>query len=134
MITQATTGVDGCASVLVEVSCTGTTQLCIRDVLPPGWVQTTQGGVNPFPVTLSPGLNPDVLVGNWQPILICGFKYLDQGPWPWTSPHFVGPAGQQNPASLEPVPPCPQPVPPAACTSPPQQDAGLGIVPSVYRE
>ena len=121
-----TTGQDGCCTFNVDVNCVGSTTATITDVLPPGWVQTTQGGVNPFTVTLVPGSNPDVQVGNWQPIRICGNKYLDQAPWPWTSPHYVGPAGQQNnpvcsvACCLEPTPTCPQSAPPAACVSPTQ--------------
>lgn len=130
VIATGTTNTDGCVTFTIPVACEGTTTVCIRDVLPPGWAQTTQGGVNPFQVVLSPGSNPDILVGNWQPILICGFKFLDQAPWPWTNPHFVGPQGQENPPSLEPVPPCPQPFPPPGpCSSPFQEDAALGISP-----
>jgi hypothetical protein len=131
VIASGVTNGNGCVTFTIPANCVGTTTVCIRDVLPPGWAQTTQGGVNPFQITLQPGPNPTpILVGNWQPILICGFKFLDQAPWPWTSPKFVGPNGQQNPASLEPVPPCPQPnPPPEPCSSPFQEDAGLGITP-----
>ena len=133
--TTVRTGEDGCATVNLEVNCVGSTIVSITDVFPDAsWVQTTQGGVNPFTVTLVPGPNPDVRVGNWQPIRICGYKWLDQAPWPWTDPHWSDPGSVPpnpgNPAVWEPTPPCPQlPPPPAACVSPTQPDpTGLADV------
>ena len=83
VLQQLITGVDGCAQFKVEVECEGTTNYCVSEVLPPGWVKTTQGGTNPFTIPLVPGENPDILVGNWQPIVICGNVLIDQAPWPW---------------------------------------------------
>ena len=130
--TSCVTGDDGCCTFNLQVNCTGTTSVQITDVLPPGWIQTTQGGVNPFTVLLVPGPNPDIQVGNWQPITICGFKFLDQAPWPWTSPHWSDPPNPGNPpctptCCLEPTPTCPQTPPPAACVSPTQNCPAQGI-------
>lgn len=123
VIAMGTTGTDGCVNFTVDVECTGQTQVWVREVVQPGWVKTTpNGALNPFQVNLVPGQNPAILVGNWQPILITGYKLLDNAPWPWTSPKYVGPQGQQNPAAYEPQPPCIQPIPPAACSSPFQPD------------
>jgi hypothetical protein len=130
VIAMGTTSTDGCTTVNIDVECTGTTQVWIRETIPPGWVKTTpQGALNPFPINVAPGTNPDVLVGNWQPVFITGYKLLDQAPWPWTSPQYVGPQGQQNPPEWEPTPPCVQPTPPA-CLNPFQPDQ-LGI-PNTY--
>ena len=132
---NCTTGQDGCCSFNIEVNCTGSTTATITDVLPAGWVKTApQGSTNPFTVTLVPGPNPDIEVGNWQPVRICGYKWLDQAPWPWTSPHWTDPGATPpnpgNPAVWEPVPTCPQvPPPPAACVSPAQPfPTGLALV------
>lgn len=114
VVAMGTTGTDGCIQFNVDVECTGQTQVWIRETIPPGWAKTTpQGALNPFAVNLVPGQNPEILVGNWQPIFLTGYKLIDNAPWPWTSPHYVGPQGQQNPAAYEPTPPCVQPTPPA---------------------
>ncbi len=123
---ECITGEDGCCTINIAVNCVGSTQLTITDVLPPGWQQTTQGGVSPFPVNVVSGPNPDILVGNWQPVVICGNKWIDQAPWPWQNPHYVGPNGQQNPPEWEPVPDCAVQNPPNPCTSPTQPDP-IGI-------
>lgn len=132
VVAMATTLVDGCTDyITVPVDCTGTTQYYIRETVQAGWVKTApNGAANPITVNLSPGTNSDVVFGNWQPVNITGYKLLDQAPWPWTDPKYIGPEGQQNPPEWEPTPDCgTQPVPPAACVSPFQPDQqGIGGV------
>lgn len=79
------TGPDGYTDyVYVPVESTGT-NYGVREDLPPGWVKTApQGCANPFTVSLAPGLNPDVEVGNWQPITISGYKLLDEQAYMWS--------------------------------------------------
>ena len=117
VIETVITGSDGCVEVSVPVE-PGGTVYCIREIVQSGWTQTCPD-TNPFEVLIMPGDNPEVLFGNWRPIFISGFKYLDQAPWPWTEPHYVGLEGQQNPPEWEPVPPCPPPDP-LNCFSPDQ--------------
>lgn len=104
------TGPNGCATDCIPVEPTGTTTYFIREIVQTGWVETFPA-TNPFQVSLSPGVPATFEFGNWRPVTISGFKYLDQAPWPWTSPHYVGPSGQQNPPEFEPVPACPIPDP-----------------------
>lgn len=137
VVAMGTTDIDGCVTFNVDVECDAATTVYICEALPPGWQQTTQGGQNPFPVVLWPGnQNPDVLVGNWQPIYVTGYKLLDQAPWPWTDPHFVGPAPEfvQNPPEWEPMPPCLCPVPPDPCDCPvqPGQEGLPGVTVRLY--
>lgn len=129
VVAMGTTSADGCTPDITLPVDTGGTTYYIREVLQTGWQKTTQSGANPFPVVIQMGPNANIYVGNWQPIIISGYKWLDKAPWPWTDPEYVGPEGQENPAEYEPVPPCPQPTPPAACSSPTQPDPqGIGGV------
>lgn len=129
VIAMVTTGPDGCTPyVTVPLGQNGTGTVWVRETQKQGWVQTTPA-TNPVQVNLVSGNNADVVFGNYQAIFITGYKLLDQAPWPWISPKYVGPDGQQNPAAFEPVPPCPQPAPPNACISPFQPgQVGIGGV------
>jgi len=108
----------GCVTVCLPVL-NGQTIYYIREIIPPneGWVQRApvNGGgnpVNPYPITVTPGAEIQVLFGNWQPITLSGFKFLDMAPWPWGS--------GLNPPGYEPTPTCPQPIPSLPCDSPTQ--------------
>ncbi len=137
VIAMATTLEDGCTDYIeVPVDCNGTTQFYIREVVQDGWVKTApNGATNPITVNISPGTNPDIVFGNWQPVYITGYKLLDAAPWPWTDPQYVGPDGQTNPPEYEPVPDCgAQPSPPGACVSPfqPDQQGIAGVTVTLY--
>lgn len=130
VVLTVTTGPDGCVTECIPVETTGTTTYWIRETVQPGWVQTFPA-TNPFQVILTPDVPQTFLFGNWRPVTITGFKYLDQAPWPWTSPHYVGPAGQQNTPDWEPVPACPGPTPPADCFDPSQLQPDPTPIPGV---
>lgn len=102
----ACTGADGCTEFLtLPVNPTGSTPYQITEIVQPGWVKTApEGSTNPIIVNLVPGQNCDIDFGNWQPVMITGRKLLDQAPWPWTSPQWVGAEGQTNPPIWEPAP------------------------------
>lgn len=121
--TQA--NLNGCTGfIMLPVNCTSSTTFSITETPPgnaKGWRRTTQGGGapgTPFQITLSPGQQLSVPVGNWQPVCITGFKLLDQAPWPWTGPDAVN-----NPAGATPGPTCPQPA--IGCSSPFQTIPGV---------
>lgn len=86
------TGPLGCTEeIAVPVLATGTTRFTIYEHLQPGWVKTTpMGNTNPVNIDLSSGdqwgSDPCQWFGNWQPITISGYKYLDDAPQPWTTP------------------------------------------------
>ncbi|MCE5315342.1 MAG: hypothetical protein ABFD49_06560 [Armatimonadota bacterium] len=137
VVEMATTGVDGCTDyIVVDAECDDTIQYYIRETVQDGWAKTApDGATNPITVNLSPGTNSDVVFGNWQPVFITGYKLLDQAPWPWTDPQYVGPEGQTNPPEWEPTPNCAaQPDPPSACISPfqPDQEGIGGVTVTLY--
>lgn len=93
MVTTKDTGCTDDITVPVEE---GGTTYYIREIVKPGWKKTSQNHANPFPVTIKMGENGTIDVGNWQPIMIIGFKNLDTALWPVMKPHWVGPQGQEN--------------------------------------
>ena len=134
----------GCVSVCLPVLPSGasSTTYYVREIIPAdqGWVQTapynpvTQQTINPVQIVVSPGQAVNLLFGNWQPITITGYKLLDQAPWPWISPHYVGPHGQENPVGYEPIPILQNPPVPNGCASPmqPNQEGISGVTISLY--
>lgn len=63
---------------------------------------------NPFTVNVTMAQFTTVIVGNWVPIQVSGYKFEDLAPWPWTACHPG--CAYANPACAEPGPgvmPCP---------------------------
>jgi hypothetical protein len=113
-VTDPTTGCTPALTVPVD-PVTGEQDYCVTEARPLGdlrpWLRTTPspGAFDTaFPITVQ-GCGEDpltVTVGNWAPVIITGYKFEDLALWPWTSPHYVGPDGQQNEPAQEPVPDC----------------------------
>ena len=122
------TGSDGCTEeIVVPTDEQGMATYLVEETLQPGWEQTTPA-TNPFEIEVVCGQNPDVEFGDWQPVLITGFKLFDKAPWPWSS--------GLNPPAFEPMPSCPQPIPPLPCVSPmqPDQEGIGGVVINLFDE
>ncbi|MCX6346173.1 MAG: hypothetical protein NT018_14065 [Armatimonadetes bacterium] len=79
-----TSGFDGnTESLMVPVKASGTTDFTITEEIRPGWVKTgPNGSVNPVTISLAPGCSYHEDYGNWQPINITGYKFLDENPCP----------------------------------------------------